>query len=202
MANFLKGSANAQTSYGRVLTSWIYKPKKSKQFLFYILGLVAALGVFAAMYGEQFLPWIKKIPDTFIYILFLAAGPLLNLFRSAGKTQEWTLYERGYSVRYTGEGKTSGEEKHESWEEYKSCTYDSESVTLIPVQPYKRKVKMRAAVNAMEIYSICRERISIAQAKVLHRPTRMPSTPNTPEHRRLARLEKEYSKRVFKNAKW
>ncbi len=194
MANMLKAFAKDHSSYGRVLISWIYKPKKSRQFIFYLLGLIAALGIFAVMYGEQFLPWLKKIPETLIYVIFLALGPLLNLLRSFGKTQEWTLFEHGYSVRYSNEGKTSGEEKHESWEDYKSCTYDADSVTLIPVQTLKRRVKMHAAMNAMEIYSICRERISIAQARVLHRPTRTPSTPNTPERRRMAKMEKDYQK--------
>jgi len=202
MVNFLKTSDKDHASFGRPLTSWVYKPKKSKRFVIYIVGLVVALGVFSIMYGSQFLPWLKKIPDGVLYVIFLALGPLMNLFRSIGKTQEWALYERGFSLKLTAEGKGMGQERFESWDNFKSCTYDSNSVTLIPVHNFKRKVKMRAAVNAMEIYSICRERISIAQANVLHRSTRMPSTPNTPEQRRMAKLEREYSKRFSDGFSW
>jgi hypothetical protein len=195
MAGFLKASDKDHASLGRVLTSWVYKPKKSKRFIFYILGLVVALGFFFVTYGSRFLSLLEKIPETLLYIVFIALGPLLNLFKSIGKTQEWTLFERGFSVKYTTEGKGTGDEKFVLWEKFISCTYDSDSVTLIPVHKFGRKIKMRASVNAMEIYSICRERISIAQAEVLHRPTRSPKTPDTPEQRRMARLEKEYSKR-------
>ncbi len=203
MAGFLKASDKDHASFGRVLTSWVYKPQKSKRFLFYIFGLVVALGIFIATYGSRFLPLLEKIPETLLYVVFLALGPLLNLFKSMGKNQEWTLFEHGFSVKYTTEGKAAGDEKFDLWEKYKSCTYDSNSVTLIPAQRFGRKVKMRASVNAMEIYSMCRERISIAQAQVLHRPTRFPKTPNTPEQRRMAKLENDYSKSISsKNYTW
>ncbi len=202
MADLLKATDKGHTSFGRSITSWVYKPKKSKQFLFYLAGLIVAAGIFMVMYGSRFLPWLEKIPEALLYIVFLALGPLLNLFRSVGKTEEWTLYEHGYSVKYISQGKSIGDEKFDSWQNYKSCTYDSNSVTLIPVQNFRRKVKMHRTDNAMEIYSICRERISIAQAEVLHRPTRSPLTPNTPEQRRMARLEKEYSHRSSAGFDW
>jgi hypothetical protein len=203
MTGFLKASDKDHASFGRVLTSWVYKPQKSKRFLFYILGVVVALGIFLVTYGSRFLPLLEKIPETLLYIVFLALGPLLNLFKSVGKVQEWTLFERGFSVKYSNEGKGTGDEKYVLWEKFKSCTYDSNSVTLLPAQKVGRKIKMRASVNAMEIYSICRERISIAQAQVLHRPNRAPSTPNTPEQRRIAKLEKDYSRSIStKNYKW
>ncbi|MBN1482168.1 hypothetical protein EH223_07920 [candidate division KSB1 bacterium] len=196
MADFFKTSIEKdKSSLGRQLVSWVYKPKKSNRFVFYILGLVGALALFIVMYGSRFLPWLEKLPDALIYVLFLAIGPVLNFFKSLGKTQEWTLYERGFVVKYMNQGKGTGDERFEAWHHYKSCTYEGNSVTLLPAHQLKRKVKMRTAMNAIEIYSICRERISIAQAEVLHHQVRTVKTPDTPEQRRMAQLEKRYSKR-------
>lgn len=185
-----------RSSLGKLLLSWVYRPKKSNQFIFYILGLLGALALFIVMYGSRFLPWLEKLPDALIYVLFLAIGPVLNLFKSLGKSQEWTLYERGYVVKFINQGKGTGDERFDAWHYYKSCTYDGNSVTLMPAHQLRRKVKMRTTMNAMEIYSICRERISIAQAELLYQSTRQAATPNTPAQRRLAQMEKQYAKRT------
>ncbi|MBN1560025.1 hypothetical protein JW998_07225 [candidate division KSB1 bacterium] len=199
--DFLQTSVEKdRASLGRLLMSWIFAPRKSNRFVLYLLGLIGALFVFTLLYGSHFLPWLERVPDALIYVLFLAAGPLLNLFRSLGKTQEWTLYERGFSVKYINRGKGTGDERFYSWHHYKSCAYDSKVVTLFPVQRLARKIKMRTDMNGMAIYTICRERISIAQADALHHATRQASTPNTPEQRRLARLDKQYSNRVEKGS--
>jgi hypothetical protein len=203
MIDFLKNSGDKDhASLGRELVSWVYKPKKSNRFLIYILGLLGALIVFAVMYGSRFLPWLEKLPDALIYILFLAIGPLLNYFRSFGKSQQWSLHEYGYRVKYMNEGKGTGDEKINYWHEFSTCTYDANVVTLVPRTRFKSKVKLRTSRNAMEIYSICRERISIAQAARLHRKTRAPKTPDTPEQRRMAKIEKQYARRFSGTTDW
>ncbi|MBN1466658.1 hypothetical protein JXA02_12960 [candidate division KSB1 bacterium] len=202
--NILQNSVDKdRASWGRLLLSWTYTPKKSNRFLLYLLGLLGAFFVFMLLYGSHFLPWLDRIPDIFIYVLFFAVGPVLNFFRSLGKTQEWTLYERGFSVKFVNRGKGTGDERFDWWHHYKSCTYDSNMVTLLPSRPSKRKIKMRTVMTAMEIFSICRERISIAQTELLHVHSRTTRTPDTPEQRRIAQLNRQYSSRVQKgSADW
>lgn len=197
--NILQNSVDKdRASLGRLLLSWTYTPKRSNRFLLYLLGLLGALFVFVLLYGSHFLPWLERIPDMLIYVLFLAVGPVLNFFRSLGKSQEWTLYEHGFSVKFVNRGKGTGDERVDWWHQYKSCAYDANVVTLVPSRASKRKVKMRTSLSAMEIYSLCRERISIAQTGLLHGDSRTIATPNTPEQRRIAQLNRQYSSRVQK----
>jgi hypothetical protein len=175
--------------FGRQLASWVYKPQKSNKFVFYILGLLGALAIFIFTYGKSLAPWLDKIPDYAVYLIFLVFGPAAKFFRSMGKDQEWTLYEHGFVVRYIDKNKGGSASTSGDWQDYKSATYTTDLVVLIPSSPARKKIKVHVAQNVMEIYSLCRERISIAQTAKLQNLMRRPTTPNTPEQRRVARMQ-------------
>ncbi len=185
----------AQVELGKPLITWMYKPQKSNKFLYYLLGLLFAVVFFLFTYGSQLAPWLRKIPDYAVYLVFILFGPAVNLMRSLGKDQEWTLYEHGFRVRYIDKNNNAGNEKIGLWRDYKSAEYRDQQVTLIPRGAGRRKVKIRAPKNVMEVYSLCRERISIAQAANLQSKMRQPTVPNTPEQRRLAKLERRMRQR-------
>ena len=195
MSDFIDVALRGQVELGKPLLTWVYKPQKSNKFLYYILGLLFAVVLFLFTYGSQLAPWLRKIPDYAVYIIFILFGPAVNLLRSMGKDQEWTLYEHGFIVRYIDKNNNTGNERVGLWRDYKSALYHAQQVTLIPGAPARRKVKIRAPRNVMEVYSLCRERISIAQAANLQSKMRRPTVPNTPEQRRVAQMEKRMRRR-------
>jgi len=184
-----------QVDLGKELQSWVYRSQKSNKFLYYIGGLVFAGILFLFTYGRQFLPWIKKAPDYAIYIIFLLFGPALNLMRSMGKDREYTLFENGFVIRFFDKNKSAKNEQIGFWRDYKGADYNGEQVTLIPSSSARRKVKIKAAQNVMQVFSLCRERISIAQTENLQMLMRRPKTPNTPEQRRAARMQRQSQQR-------
>ena len=203
MAEVIKVSAGKdRASLGKKLMSWVYKPKISSTWIILAVGVVGGLVLFLILYGEELLPWLKNVPDMAYYVLFLALGPALNFIKSIGKDQEWTLHEKGFSVRYLNKGQGIGEEKFGSWADYKSCTYDSNGVTLVSDSPIRKNLKMHVPVNVMEVYTICRERISMAQSEKLHSGREAPSTPKSPEQKRMSKLERDMSNRESKQNNW
>lgn len=203
MAEVIKVSAGKdRATLGKTLMSWVHKPKVSPTWILLAVGVIGALVLFLIMYGERLLPWLDNIPDVAYYVLFLLLGPALNFIKSIGKDQEWTLYERGFSVRYMNKGQGTGDEKFGYWGDYKSCTYDSSGVKLISDSPVKKNLKMHVPVNVMEVYSICRERISVAQSEKLHSGREAPSAPKTAEQKRMSKLERQMSQRESKISDW
>ena len=192
---------NNPVDFGRQLMSWVYKPQKSNKFLFYILGLLGAAAIFLFTYGAELVPWLDKFPQYAIYIVFLLIGPALNFMRSLGKDQEWTLYENGFEVYYLEKSKGQKNKTTGHWRDYKSATYGADFVLLIPSSAARRKLKIRIALSVMEVYSLCRERISLAQAENLQNRMRRPQTPNTPEQRRVAQMER-HTKRHSRASGW
>ena len=180
-----------QVDLGKELQSRVYKPQKSNKFLYYILGLLFAGIIFLFTYGSHLLPLLRKVPDYAVYVIFLLFGPAVNFMRSMGKDREYVLFENGFIIRYFDKNKTAKNEQVGYWRDYKSADYNGEQVTLIPSGSVRRKIKIKAAQNVMQVYSLCRERISIAQAENLQMLMRRPKTPNTPEQRRAARMERQ-----------
>ena len=185
-------------SLGSVITSWTYKPPKSNKFLFAALGVIGALLVFTIFYGEQFLPWIKKIPSIFIYIAIFMLSPLLKLLGSMGRDQHWTLHEDGFSVLIMGKN-NERQEQFGYWHDYKNCTYQKNVVKLVPAGPFKKGVRIITTANVMEVYSICRERISMAQAVRLEKSVIKPKPPKTREQEKLKRMEKSIITHQYKD---
>ena len=173
---------------GNTLTSWRYVPKKSNKFLYAALSVLGGLVIALAVYGPELIPWLKKIPTIAIYALFFLISPILKYFSSLGKDQIWTLYEHGYSVLYVGK-EGAGEERIGWWRDFTSATYDAEGVRLIPRNPFKKTVRIPARGNVTEIYSIARERISMAQAERIEQSVRAPARPKTREQRSLRKSE-------------
>ncbi len=180
---------------GKVIKSWIYEPPKSNKFVYYIIGLLLLVAIFAVTIGEEILPILKDLPDFFIYALPFIIGPLVSYFKSRGKDHEYTLYEHGFHIRYLKDKKYTGEEEMSKWHDYDKVTYDEKGVKLISNNPAKRNFRIRAQVNVMEIYSICRERISIVQAERLDSKSKAPGPPNTKEQRRVAKMEERHGER-------
>jgi len=186
------GVNDDRANLGTVITSWRYKPQKSNKFLYAALGVIGAFIIFTVMYGPQLLPWLKSIPTIVIYAVLFLISPLLKLLSIRGRDQDWALYEHGYIVVYIGKN-NEREERIGFWRNFRSCTYDSKGVKLIPAVPFQKAVRINAPRNVMEIYSICRERISMAQAESLETAVRVPGRPNTREQRQLSRAERKYS---------
>lgn len=181
-----------QGDLGKELQSWMYMPQKSNKFLYYILGFVFATVIFLFTYGSHLVPWLKKVPDYAVYIIFLLFGPAVNLMRSMGKNREYSLFENGFIIRYVDKNKNNKKNEQVGyWRDYKSADYSGDQVTLIPSASIRRKIKLKATQNVMQIFSLCRERISIAQTENLQLLMRRPTTPNTPEQRRAARMEQQ-----------
>ncbi|MBD3385141.1 hypothetical protein GF407_09455 [candidate division KSB1 bacterium] len=193
MQNFLKQGLNkdeSNHSLGTSLYSWMYKPEKSSKWIFALLSIVAVAVFFAYSYLDQILPFLKKIPALAVYGIIMALGWILQNFQKQGKDQEWTLYENGYKVTYlskTGQGET----RMGYWGDYKTCSYSDDSVKLISDQPLKSNVKMPVKTNVMEVYSICREHISIAHSKKLYDSAPVIQRPDTREQRHLMRKAQE-----------
>ncbi len=190
MSGIFNNQDDGLADLGKPLMSWMYKPKKSNKFLFYLLGLLGAAVIFFLAYGSDWLPWLRKVPEYAVYILFLVFGPVVNFLRSKGKDQEWTLYEYGFVVRYLGQNKSGAAGSAGYWRDYKSAIYSSNKVILIPVSSTRRKIKIPVDRNVIPVYSLCRERVSIAQSAALQGKMRRPTTPDTPEQRRIARMER------------
>ncbi len=177
-----------QKNLGSVITSWLYKPKKSKKFLFYILGLLVSIAVFLFFYGEQLLPWIKKIPAIVLYLLFFIITPVIKFFSSKSMDQQWVLYTKGFVVQYIS-NRGDQSQKTGFWSDFTRCTYDKNYVILEPQSRFQKKIKIPTNLNLMEIYAICRERTSIAQAEKLDKSVRAPEFSNTKIQRHLMKKQ-------------
>jgi len=178
-----------KAALGNSVISWIFKPPKSNKFLYAFLAVMGGLIISLILYFDQLVPYLKRIPALAIYGLIFLLSPLLKYFSSLGRDQRWTLYENGYSVQMSGRGGT--EERIGHWHDYDSCTYDKKGVRLVSNNPMRKSIRLPAIVNIMEIYSICRERISLAKAIKLDKSSSAPPPPRTREQRQLARAERK-----------
>ncbi|HPG40637.1 MAG TPA: hypothetical protein PLP19_16085 [bacterium] len=178
---------------GSFITSWKYSPPRSNKFLFSAIGVIGALIVFGIYYGEQFLPWIKKVPATLIYIALFMLSPILKYISGMGKDQDWTLFRNGYKQRILQKGKVL-EEKTGWWKDYRTCSYDEKSVRLYPRSSLQRSVRIFAPHNKIEVYSICREQITLAQVKEIESDQRRHNI--TPQQRYLQRIEQRKARQV------
>jgi len=173
---------------GSFITSWKYSPSRSNKFLFSALGVIGALVVFGIYYGEQILPWIKNIPAALIYILLFLLSPILKYIGGLGKDQEWTLFRNGYKLRVLQKNKAL-EERIGWWKDYRTCNYDDKSVRLFPKSSLQRSVRIFAPHNKIEVYSICREQITLAQVKVIETSQHRGRHNLTPQQRYLQNIE-------------
>ena len=183
---------DANNHLGSFIKSWIFTPRTSNRFLFYLIGLLLLAVIFVIRYGTEYLPMIKEIPSVLLYAIPLIIGPIVNYFKTRGKVQEWTLYEQGYVMKYMKHKEYTGEQISGYWTDFSHCTFDEKGVKLISAGPAKRNVRIKAERNVMEIYSVCRERISIVQAERLSDSSKAPGAPNTPEQRRVAKMEQRH----------
>lgn len=193
MQNFIQNSLNKNSgsrSLGSSLYSWIYKPQKSNKWLFGLLSVLAVAVFFGYSYLDQILPWLKKVPAIVVYGVIMALGWFLQTLQKKGKDQEWILYEKGYKVIYLNKS-GEGESRVGYWQDFKTCTYDEKSVKLITDTPFKGNVNIPVKTNVMEVYSLCRERISIAHSKKMYDSAPELQRPNTPEQRHLMRKERQ-----------
>jgi hypothetical protein len=157
-----------QRSLGTVITAWIYKPSRSNKFLYAAFGVFVSLILFTLSYGEQLLPWLKRVPAAAIYPLFFLIPPIARFVSGLNKEQQWTLYENGYVFTVRG-GQGQRVEKNGYWKDFVTCSYSGNHVKLIPKAYFRLAVKIRTAGNVMGVYSICREKIAQSQAMLLER---------------------------------
>ncbi|MDZ7722509.1 MAG: hypothetical protein U5R06_06755 [candidate division KSB1 bacterium] len=183
---------DSRNSLGKSIKTWVYTPKTSNRFLFYLIGLLLLAVVFVIRYGEDYLPMIKKIPSIVLYAIPLVIGPAVNYFRTRGKAQEWTLYEHGYIMKFIKNNEYTGEQISGYWKDFSRCNYDEKGVKLISSGPGRKNLRVKAERNVMEIFSICRERIGIAEAERLSHSSKAPGAPDTPEQRRVAKMEQRH----------
>jgi hypothetical protein len=166
----IKASPNKQKrNLGTFITSWIYKPPKSNKFLYAALGVFVSLIFFTLSYGEQLLPWLKRVPAVAIYFFIFLIPPIARFVSGLNKEQQWTLYENGYMFTVRG-GQEQQAEKTGYWTDFTTCSYSGIQVKLMPKSNFRLAVKISTAGNVMEVYSICRERIARSQALLLERP--------------------------------
>lgn len=184
------GGGPDKSTLGNSITTWKITQKKSKKILFAAIAVIGGLLITFMLYFDHLVPFLKKIPSIVIYGLIFLLSPLLNLLTGKSKDQTWTLYENGYSVLYEGKG-GGGQEKIGFWHDYTSCTYDDSGVKLVSANPFSKGLKIRTKGNVTEVYSIARERISMASAHKLDKAIKAPTRPNTPEQRRLRRAEEK-----------
>lgn len=191
MVDFLKMSEKSSPpELGKALTSWVYRSKRSGAFAGYFLGLVAALAVFLMIYGRHFIPVLEKIPDTLLYVLIFTVGPLIKMIKGLGKDRLYDLYENGFTVTPLAKGAPAGEVKVGYWSSFKSCTYTSNAVILLSGTAFKGSIRLMVNANVVAVYSLCRERISIAQMNSVTALNPSAETPNTAEQRKLKSYEK------------
>jgi len=176
-----------KTALGTEIKSWVYKPPKSNKFLYATLGVLGTFVLFMIYYGEQVLPWIKRLPPVLIYIVLFMLSPLLKYLSTLGREQEWALYSQGYLLRLRSKN-NQREERIGWWRDFASCTYDSKGVLLISRSPMRRNVRVAAAHNVMEVYTICRERISRIHAETVERSGRTPRAPQSAKTKRISQL--------------
>jgi hypothetical protein len=179
---------------GKTIISWVYTPRKSNKFLYAAAGVVLGLIVAVILYGEELLPWLKKVPSILIYLVLVGLSPLLKELSGRRKSQEWILAANGFAVKMFDKGKASQVSRAGYWPDYKSCRYDKKGVKLLPLIPLRPSVRIYASNNIMEVYSICRERISMAQAVRLDKSSTTSVRPNTREQRQIERVERRYGK--------
>ncbi|MBN2000403.1 hypothetical protein JW935_22830 [candidate division KSB1 bacterium] len=199
---FQKGKAQTTVNdLGKIITSWIYKPPKSNKFLYYVLGVLGALVIFTIYWGEDLLPWIKKIPSMLIYVAIFLFTPLVKLLKGMGKDEEWTLYENGF-VAIKKQNNAAVSQRIGHWRDFTRCSYDKKGVKLQTDMPFQPALRVPVSMNTMEIYSICRERISLAAAHKLDKAVKPPERPKTQEQQRLRRAENKYSEHRPKSGFW
>ncbi len=182
------------TQLGDLLTSWKYVPTRSNKFLFFILGILGGLVLFLIYYGENLIPWLKKLPAIFIYIALFMISPFLKYLSGLGKDQEWSLFKNGYIVRIIDKDKVT-EERVGWWRNFKSCTYDAKGVKLIPGSAMQRPVRIFAPQNTTAVYSICREQISIALAHKIEHIVKIPVKSRSSQQKYLDKIEKRHRDR-------
>ena len=186
---------------GSSITSWLYKPSRSNKFLFAALAVIGALVIFTIFYGEQLLPkWVKNLPQIFMYIALFLLSPLLKYLKAMGGDQEWTLYEKGFVVATIGKGHERAE-RIGFWKDYSGCSYSGAVIRLFSKSAAKRSARIPTTGNVMEVYSLCRERISMAQALELDKASRAPGKPKSKEQQRLDRMEEKSAQNYGREAK-
>lgn len=186
------------TQLGELLTSWKYIPKRSNKFLYFMLGILGGLVLFLLYYGENLLPWLKKLPAIFIYIALFLISPLLKYLSGLGKDQEWSLFKNGYMVRVIDKDKVT-EEKMGWWKDFKSCTFDKKGVKLIPKTALQQSVRIFAPHNTTAVYSICREQISIAYAYQIEHTVKIPERSRSAQQKYLDKMEQKLRDRESRN---
>lgn len=189
MKNFLNKTTSPpdrKSALGTEITSWVYRPPKSNRFLLAALGVVGTFILFMMYYGEQVLPWIKKLPSVLIYIVLFMLSPLLKYLSNLGREQEWALYSQGYLLRLRGKN-NQREERIGWWRDFASCSYDNKGVLLISKSPMRRNVRLSASHNVMEVYAICRERISMIHTETVERLGKTPLAPKGIRTKRIPR---------------
>ncbi|MBN1543021.1 hypothetical protein JW992_12845 [candidate division KSB1 bacterium] len=168
------GEQGGKPNLGSEIVSWIYKPVRSNSVLFSILAVILTAAIFLWPMVRDFLPFLQEIPAIFLYLLVLIGAPLLKRLTNKGKNQEWFLFERGYRVRYLAREGAS-EEKYGLWHTFKTCTYDAKGIKLIPENSLASAVRIPVQLNVMGIYTIVRERISMAHADELDKASPAPT---------------------------
>lgn len=149
---------------GTSLISWIYKQPRSNKFVYAALAVIAGLVIALSVYGQELLPWLKKIPPIAIYLLIFLLSPLVKFLSNLGKDREYQLFTKGFAIINIGRGGDRSEQ-FSLWQDYSGCTFQNNQVILQPRTAYRSKIRLFTNNNVMEVYSICRERISIAHAE-------------------------------------
>lgn len=172
MVDFLKISKTDRHQLGHSITSWSYKPQYSMSMIIFVIGVIVAGIVFALTFLRGQMPWLRKIPNTLIYVLLLFLGPLMNIIKSWGRERRYTLYDHGFVTVYKISDASPGEEKVNEWLEFSGCTYNEKGVTLFSSAKFPKRIRLRSTVNVAGIYSICRDRISSVHAQKLQQTSR------------------------------
>lgn len=160
MAKFIKNSN--QPTMGDPITTWVFKPAKTRKTVFTILGVLGGLLITFIIYGSQFFPWFKKISTYVLYIAIFALSPLVKYLGGMGKDYYYELYSNGFIIRRKG---SHGFEvvRQEAWDVFESCQRVADGVKLVPKTPFERSVKLNASANLIEVFSICSEKINNAK---------------------------------------
>ena len=180
--------AEIHDQLGKEIITWQHKKSKSNKFLVAAIGLIIALVIFTIFYGPRLLPWLKSVATWIQYLVIISLTPLIKYVSSLGRDRRWSLYENGYLMQLVHQGKII-QQKMGFWKDYTKCEYDQKGVILIPRISFRGKIRINTTTNRMEVYSIVRERISMAHAESLQAAVKAPERPNTKEQRRIQRME-------------